>query len=269
MIFLRIVISYSLKFFTDQILKTYPHLKVEYDPNQPCIFFGVYDEIDAKNLTNHKSYGLIIWGGTDVTSKAALSFVKTLDKTRFFSIAQSKWIANDLRKNRIPHKQLPWYSLDKKNFKPVKKGKKIYMYMPTFRKDFYGYSTYMAIKDQINYEIIIGDGKIPYEKMAEIYSECFLGLRLVSHDGLGSTVQELGLMGIKCIHNGNSPSALNYQSNQDIINHINNEAKTIGTIDIQMAKKVNDYLNINSSFFKVNTWFNTRKLRNIRFGKMW
>ena len=98
MIFLRIVISNALKFFTDQILKTYPHLKVEYDPNQPCIFFGVYDEVDAKNITNHKSYGLIIWGGTDVTSKAALSFVKTLDKTRFFSIAQSKWIANDLRK---------------------------------------------------------------------------------------------------------------------------------------------------------------------------
>ena len=90
--------------------------------------------------------------------------------------------------------------------------------MPTYRKLFYGYNIFMAIKQKLSYEIIIGDGKIPYEKMSETYAQCFVGLRLVPHDGLGSTVQELGLMGIKCVHNGNSPSALNYEKLMILLN---------------------------------------------------
>lgn len=254
--FKNISISSGITFFTDQILKTYPHLKVKYNPREPCIFFGIYTNDDIRNIMNHKSYGLIIWGGSDAMNPQLLDFVKQLDKSRFFSIAQSKWVADDLKKAGIPYKQLPWYSLNKKQFKPVKKGKKIYIYMPTHRKQFYGYNLFMAIKQKVRYEIIVGDGKIPYDKMPETYAQCFVGLRLVPHDGLGSTVQEIGLMGIKCIHNGNSPSALNFKTIQDIVQHIEKEAKTIGTKDEEMAKIVNEYLNIDSSFFKVDTWFN-------------
>ena len=98
--------------------------------------------------------------------------------------------------------------------------------------------------------------KISYHKMPETYSKCFIGLRLVPYDGLGSTVQELGLMGIRCVHNGNSPSALNYKNIDDIIKHIENEAKTIGSKDEELAKKVNEYLTIPDNFFKISTYFN-------------
>jgi len=256
--FKNISISSGITFFTDQILKTYPHLKVKYNPREPCIFFGIYTYDDIINIMNHKSYGLIIWGGSDAMNPQLLDFVKQLDKSRFFSIAQSKWVADDLKKAGIPYKQLPWYSLNKKKFKAVKKGKKIYIYMPTqgMGRQFYGYNLFMAIKQKVRYEIIVGDGKIPYEKMPETYAQCFVGLRLVPHDGLGSTVQEMGLMGIKCIHNGNSPSALNFKTIQDIVQHIENEAKKIGTKDEEMAKIVDEYLTIPDNFFNISTYFN-------------
>jgi len=91
--------------------------------------------------------------------------------------------------------------------------------------------------------------------MPSVYSKCFIGLRLVPHDGLGSTVQELGLMGIKCVHNGNSPSALNYKNIDDILKHIENEAKTIGLKDEELSKKVYNYLTIPDNFFNVSTYF--------------
>lgn len=264
-VFENIYISYDIIFFKDLILKTYPNLKFGYVPNKPMIFFGMYRQKEMQLVLQHKHKCLIIWGGTDALrflnkgNQALYPFFR--NTTKIYHIAQSKWISDDLKKINMSHKLLPWYSLVKSNFTCTEKGKCIYIYLPT---RFYGANIFNALKKRLNgkYEFIIGGGnlrtekRIPYHKMPEIYSRCFIGLRLVPHDGLGSTVQELGLMGIKCVHNGNSPSALNYKGIDDIIKHIENEAKTIGSKDEELAKKVDKYLNIDSSFFKVDTWFN-------------
>lgn len=257
-----IYMSESIIFFKKQILKTYPNLKYGYISSKPMIFFGVYRPEDYKLVSEHKHKCLIIWGGSDVL-KLEKNLKKNnclINKSKFFHIAQSKWISDDLKNLKIKHKLLPWYSLDKSKFTCKEKGKSIYIYLP---KKFYGFEIFEDLKKKLNgkYKFIIGGGnmgkeeKISYHKMPEIYSKCFIGLRLVPHDGLGSTVQELGLMGIKCVHNGNSPSALNYKNIDDIIKHIENEAKTIGSKDEELAKKVNEYLTIPDNFFKVSTYF--------------
>ena len=87
------------------------------------------------------------------------------------------------------------------------------------------------------------------ELISKIYPQCFIGLRLTDHDGLAATVQELGLLGIKTIHNGCSPSSLNYNSFEDICEHIDNEIKTIGSSDPITALEVKEYLTINKKFF--------------------
>lgn len=74
-------------------------------------------------------------------------------------------------------------------------------------------------------------------------------MRLTDHDGLSATVQELGLMGVKCIHNGCSPSALNYNTFNDICKHIDNEMLKIGQTDVNTALAVKNYLIINNEFF--------------------
>jgi hypothetical protein len=264
--FKNIRISKSISFFTNNILITYPHLINKHDINKPTIFFGVYRFEDYEALRIHKSKGLIIWGGSD-TLKVRLmkAFEQNFgpifkNRQRFYHIAQSNWISDDLKKLDYTHTLLPWYSLDKSKFKCVKKGDYIYIYLPN---SFYGSDIFEKIKQKLNgkYKFVIGGGnmgtekKIPYDKMSEIYAKCFIGLRLVPHDGLGSTVQELGLMGIKCVHNGNSPSALNYKNADDIIKHIENEAKTIGFKDEELSREVNNYLHIPDDFFKVSTYF--------------
>ena len=263
--FKNIRISKAIQFFKDKILKTYPKLIDLHDIYKPTIFFGMYREEDYVAIKRHKSKGLIIWGGTDSTwclkgwrGKNYLQILK--NNEQFYHIAQSKWISDDLNKLNISHKLLPWYSFDKSKFKCVEKGECIYIYLPS---KYYGSNLFNQVKEKLKgkYKFIIGGGnlntepKIPYNKIAEIYSKCFIGLRLVPHDGLGSTVQELGLMGIKCVHNGNSPSALNYKNIDDIIKHIENEAKTIGFRDEKLSKKVDDYLQIPDTFFKVNEYF--------------
>lgn len=257
-----IYISQSIIFFKEQILKTYPNLKYGYVSNKPMIFFGLYRQEEFNLVTRHQHKCLIIWGGTDALKFRNKFELQPLLKNsnKFFHIAQSKWISDDLKSLNFKNKCLPWYSLEKSKFKCSKKGDSIYIYLPN---RWYGASLFDALKKKLNgkYEFIIGGGnlgkekKIPYNKMPEIYSKCFIGLRLVPHDGLGSTVQELGLMGIKCVHNGNSPSALNYKNVDDIIKHIENEAKTIGFKDEELSNKVNEYLTIPDNFFKVKTWF--------------
>lgn len=260
-----IYMSESIIFFKKHILKTYPNLKYGYISSKPMIFFGVYRPEDYKLVLEHKHKCLIIWGGSDALKlKDKLKCKENhflRDSSEIFHIAQSKWISDDLKSLKFKHKLLPWYSLIKSNFTCKEKGDCIYIYLPN---SFYGSKLFYELKEKLNgkYEFIIGGGnmgkekKLKYDKMPEIYSKCFIGLRLVPHDGLGSTVQELGLMGIKCIHNGDSPSALNYKNIDDIIEHIENEAKTIGSKDEELARKVDEYLNIPDDFFKVSTYFN-------------
>ena len=156
---------------------------------------------------------------------------------------------------QLSHYTIPWYSLNKKLFHPVNKGINIYVYKRY--NPFYSSTLINKLEKQLGhkYKFITANGNIPYNKISEIYSKSFIGLRLVPHDGLGSTVQELGLMGIKCVHNGSSPSALKYRNVDDIIKHIENEAKTIGLKDEELSKKVEKYLTIPDNFFKVSTYF--------------
>ena len=233
------------------------------------IQFGLYRNEDLKLVLNHKSYCMIIFGGSDTfitdnrnphISRGRIFFLnqikqQMLKNKKIVLIAQSKWISNDLNRMQLSHYTIPWYSLNKKLFHPVNKGINIYVYKRY--NPFYSSTLINKLEKQLGhkYKFITANGNIPYNKISEIYSKSFIGLRLVPHDGLGSTVQELGLMGIKCVHNGSSPSALKYRNVDDIIKHIENEAKTIGLKDEELSKKVEKYLTIPDNFFKVSTYF--------------
>jgi hypothetical protein len=81
-------------------------------------------------------------------------------------------------------------------------------------------------------------------QMPNVYSKCFLGLRLTKHDGISATVQELGMMGIKTIHNGSTPSCINYTNVKDIIEIIEREKENIGSIDDDVAQSTKQHLRI-------------------------
>lgn len=99
----------------------------------------------------------------------------------------------------------------------------------------------------------------PSDLINNIYPKCFLCLRLTEHDGLAATVQETGLLGIKSIHNGASPSTLNYKSVDDIYSIVSQEREKIGTIDSEIANKVKEYLTINKNIFNINYYKNSKR----------
>ena len=57
--------------------------------------------------------------------------------------------------------------------------------------------------------------------MPEVYKKCFIGLRLCQNDGCATTVQEMGMMNIPVIHNGDYINSIKWNDASDIINIIN------------------------------------------------
>ena len=108
------------------------------------------------------------------------------------------------------------------------------------------------IKKRTNYNIIETNSKT-YNviELEKIYESCFIGLRLTKHDGLPNTVLEMGLMGRKCLHNGNTPNSLNYESVDDIIKHIDAEYSKRHENSENVVDDVYDFLNIGEEWLKV------------------
>jgi hypothetical protein len=269
--------GFSKEFYEVLALKDY------YNDYLPAIYYGMLSQNDLEVLKKNKSLKIIIWTGGDInynimqTDKGSkilinkINHIKNLTKVKHISI--SPFISKSLLGLGLNYKEVPFIAIDFNMFNPVPKGKSIYIYTSSGEGTYYGSMLYDKIIEKykdINFIMTCWVNDIKdlqkrkyrnkymlqhYDKKElakKIYPQCFIGLRLTSHDGLSATVQELGLMGIKCVHNGSSPSSLNYNSFEDICRHIDNERKTVGTFDVELADKVKDYLTINPNFFTTN-----------------
>jgi hypothetical protein len=256
-----------------------------HDDYAPAIFYGVMDMPELNILKNNKSLKIIIWVGGDinhnvnVTNDKNKSIIKKIEEinklTKVKHIAISSFIKQSLMDLSIAHKFVPFMGVNFDLYRPVIKGSCIYLYTDPRAESYYGLDLYLKLMSKyknisfivtcckyyyhlhINNKIPLKYGMKYYDKntlLTEIYPQCFIGLRLTYHDGLAATVQELGLLGIKSVHNGCSPSALNYNNFEDICRHIDNEIKTIGTCDENTALEVKKYLTIDKSFFGTDSY---------------
>lgn len=242
---------------------------------EPAFFYGMMTENDVQMLQKNKSLKVIIWIGTDINmhgninvKRARYQRIQQLSKVRHLAI--SSFIKNSLNSLSMPFKFVPFMGVNFDLYKPITKGPCIYLYTALCAESYYGYEIYSRLLEKYKditfiitcckyyYDQLIRDGKpLKYnikcydkeELINKIYPQCFLGLRLTNHDGLAGTVQELGLLGIKSIHNGESPSSLNYKTYDDVCVLIENEMKTIGTSDPVLAESVKKYLTVKSEFF--------------------
>lgn len=246
----QIYISPSLDFFKSKIFKYYDFLSPYYTNTEPAIFFGIYDRyIDKSIILNHNNIGIICWGGSDIYNKTIydkefLEILKT--KTNIFHVALSKDISDILSINNIKHIRHIFSFIEKSLFKPIKLGNCIYVYSGKSDST-YNNPILQYIKNKYTkYEYIDSQHlNTEYELMPSIYSKCFIGIRLTSFDGNANTVQELGLMGINCIHNGDYPNSINWTLNNidNIIDIIEEESKKIGSVNHNLADKCYQYIN--------------------------
>lgn len=243
-----IYISNGLSFFKDKMLnkfnlKNYDMKKI--DTN--CLFFGMYYKEDYDKLINHKGNKYLLLGGSDTKYNYFNSIINNLIYNKIIIICQSKHIYDYLL-DKYTKKYLwlcPVTPVIIENFYEPNniKGNSIYIYTSDKKSEIYGKSIYDIIIERLKekYNFIICTAH-SYKNIKDIYKKCFVGLRLTNFDGLGATNIELGLMGIKSITNNISPNCLKWETVEDIIEHIENEAKNIGKSDNKLANDVYNFI---------------------------
>ncbi len=259
-------VSRSVIFFEDKVFNKFGFKNkridkkkpFEIDLHKPLLIFGCYVIEDFQRALNHKSEVVILWAGSDSMNHNYEQMKQFINKKNIFHISGSKFISDDLEKVGLKYKYIPISLCNYQELKATPLGNKIYVYQSRGKNDpeFYGKSIIDKLILHYGRDRFIIACVDTYNKqeLYKKYAECFIGLRLIKHDGLSETVAELGIMGRNVITNGDMPNSLQYQSIDDIINLIDTEASKIGTIQEDLSLKMRQYLNVGNEFLNVNYW---------------
>jgi len=245
------------------------------DIYKPCFFYGIAKEQDIDAILNHKGKKYVIFSGGDIDllyhinkntayTNTRWNFLKKLHNLdEIYYIPRSEFMINDMKLLNYKYTYYPFYGDAYSTYDIKPKGNKIYFYTyPDYQKYLYGHSVVQEIKKRKpEYEFIQLTHNNAYlqnkefcdannistcesnDELIKKYQQCFIAIRLTNHDGIANSVLELGSLGIKTIYNdSNCPAALTYNSIDDVINHIENEKKTIGTIDDKFVENVKKFI---------------------------
>jgi len=233
------------------------NLKKYYSPKEPAIFFGMYSGLTLKTLKNHKNLAIVIWRGSDIISpKKRLQSVLSIKNVNIKHIAISRFIAKDLEKKGVPYKLIPLSATKVEDLDVYPLGDEIYAYMSKKRFDFYGGPIIKKLSKMCKYKINIADSTNSFtrKQLIEVYKKSFLGLRLTQHDGIANQVIEMGMMGRKCIHNGDHPSCIGWKSLKDILKNIEIESKNIGTTNLNICLRTKRYIDVGQEWLDTDFW---------------
>ena len=228
---------------------------------------------------------------------------KNFDKQKIIHIAMSNSIYIRLKHlfpNYIIIKKTISFIDNYNDYEITKKGDSVYVYLgiSTYRKQIvYGYQlikqiilsnpniTFYISTNKNDYELYMKNPKLNIDvynflknknvifnsysnkDLINIYKKCFIGLRLTNNDGNANTIQELGLMGIRCIHIDNIfPNVITYDKEdkiwdinisenerinickkyyENINSLINKEKKEINNINYNIRNKMINFINLN------------------------
>jgi len=226
------------------------------NPNKPTFFYGLYRK-DVELMEKHKSLLVLIWRGSDIFQPGHLEAAKKT-KTNVKHVAISSFICKDLDEAGIKYTYLPIVGRPVADLKPKPLGNEIYVYLPETRHDFFNADIVNQIKKRCKYKVNIATHINHYsrKKLIKVYKRCFCGIRLSNHDGLPNQVIEMGLMGRKCIHNGDLPGSIHWDKNNidSIVDSINNEAKFIGETNKKLYKKTKKLIDIGEQWLYTDYW---------------
>lgn len=225
--YVQLKVSDCLKHLEQRFLTKY-NLTNYANSSKSTIFFGLYNIHEIQNVQLHNGSKAIMFGGTDIdlikSNCKMLNKLKKLKINTFYAISLD--IVKRLNELNIPCDYFNLNLVDYNIFKPLTNHKfknKIFIYNGLMKgnENLYGQHLYLEIINIFTDCIFILSNEIKYdwEQMPQIYSECFIGLRLTEHDGNANTVQEMVAMQIPIIHNGEQ-GGINWKDLNDIINII-------------------------------------------------
>lgn len=240
-------ISKGLKFFKDKFLTKF-NLIEYHTKNEPVAMFSICRDEDYELFIKHKDKVTVVWCGSDAMLIND-DRIKILKSREARHISTSGFINQDLTKHGIPYEYIPVSAADTKiseNISP--RGENIYFYHDgNYDRDFYGQSLVKEISKKINLNIISATkNTFTRGELIEVYKSSFIALRLTNHDGIPTTVTEMGLMGRRSIHNGLTPNCYNYKNVDDICEAIIKEYDNRKIDDLELISNTwKDYINRN------------------------
>jgi hypothetical protein len=187
------------------------------------VFMGMYREEDLTTLATHLGSSTIVWFGSDAKDLPE-DWIKFMKDS--INIAVSHQVLETLASKGIEAVWCPINAVIPHQWPLVPNGDKIFWYSGN-TPEFYGQDLINEIKERINIPIIrAANDTFTKEELVDVYSQCFLNLRLTPHDGCPNTNIEMGLMGRRSIYNGDLPASIPWQSVDDICQSIMREYST-------------------------------------------
>lgn len=238
----QIFIADYLKQYFESTILSNTHLHLYNDTNRPAFFYGLATDATQLVLHKHRSFAVVIMTGGDSfdTRPAALKLFGFLKASWFTkAVAISKFIRETLTKHKVSHVYSPFYPLPvDESVEAVPKGGAVCMYgLPD--KIYHNDKVRSIIQPRFpdlefiyfahqNPPLPVPFQHFPKEQMNSVLRRCFLGIRLTTNDGLAGVVQELGVLGVKTVWNGGTPSSIPWKSMDDVVRVVEEERKTIG-----------------------------------------
>ena len=253
-------VSRVLRFFEQRFMSKYDFAPYT-NPKEPAVFFGCYRRgsgvADLPTVLKHRGLAIVVFSGSDATQLG--DNARKLKAPNIRLVAISAFIARDLDKLGLSYTKFPVCPSTTGEVNPVPLGHDIYAYSAHGNPTFYGEPVVRRLEKrlpQFRFRVCYAEPPdcVPHEQMPRVYAKCFMGLRLVPHDGLPNTVVELGLMGRRCVWNGDLPNALHYTDEDSIVQLILKESARIGTVQHDVAASVRKALDIGDGWTYVNAW---------------
>ena len=210
-------ISESLEGLDQDLIRKY-NLRDYTDDTEVLGVFGMYREEDFQKLIDHKGDCIVVWFGSDAKD---LPSVWIAELSKHMHVAISTHVQNSLSARGLRSIYLPINATIADEWPYTKRGDKIYWYYNEGCPEFYGSEYIAEIEKLIKIPIIKAQyDTFTREQLYDIYSQCFLNLRLTPHDGCPNTNLQMGLMGRKSVYNGDLPHSIGWTDVDDICDAI-------------------------------------------------
>lgn len=199
------------------------------DPSIPAVFYGMYRPEDLRALREHRGFALVVWCGSDAMSVPRRPLFRL--RPGIAHAATSRWHERDLRAAGLRYRRVNLVASDLSRFRCLPLGPEVYAYLPARRKSFFGWPVLSRaigmLPKSLRVNIVPGVVHAPASMPAR-YAACFMGIRLTKHDGAAATVLELGAMGRRSIHNGDSPCVVRWTNAKSVADSIMAEFRHVG-----------------------------------------
>jgi hypothetical protein len=229
-------------------------LKPYADRRRPAVLFGCYGDAELRLVDRHRAPLIMVWLGSDFALFGTRPVWRRAD---VHHVAIGPWLARDLEAAGLPYRRLNLVGsplVDQLSPEPL--GTAVYSYMKPSKLELYGGDVLDAVRAALpDVEFIVfNEAEVPQSQMPDVYRRCALGLRLTRHDGGSEGVVEMGLMGRRSVHNGDTPASLPWRDAEDVVRAIEAEIQLAGKTLYGTASAMREHIATSDEWLDLRTW---------------